>query len=75
MLRQLIFMIFSPHKYIFHIYLFVFVLCLVYPMLRVILHCPFVIPHSVFSNVYLNGYDEHFHQHQEIGQSPPMYTH
>jgi hypothetical protein len=27
--------------------------CLVYPMLPVSLDCPFLIPHSVFSNVYL----------------------
>jgi hypothetical protein len=33
--------------------LFVFVLCPVYPMLPVTLYCPFLIPHSVFSNVYL----------------------
>jgi hypothetical protein len=32
--------------------LFVFVLCLVYPMLPVPLDCPFVIATSVFSNVY-----------------------
>jgi hypothetical protein len=33
--------------------LFVFVLCLVYPMLPVSLDCPFLIAPSVFSNVYL----------------------
>ena len=34
--------------------LFVFVLCLVYHILPVCLDCPFLIAHSVFSNVYLN---------------------
>ena len=34
--------------------LFVFVLCLVYPMLPVSLDCPFSIVLSVFSNVYLS---------------------
>ena len=33
--------------------LFVFVLCLVYPMLLVSLDCLFLITPSVFSNVYL----------------------
>jgi len=33
--------------------LFVFILCLVYPMLPVSLDCPFLIAPSVFSNVYL----------------------
>ena len=33
--------------------LFVFVLCLVYPMLPVSLNCPLLIVPSVFSNVYL----------------------
>jgi hypothetical protein len=33
--------------------LFVFVLCLVYPMLPVSLDCPFLIATSVFSNVYI----------------------
>ena len=33
--------------------LFVFVLCLMYPMLPFSLDCPFVIAPSVFSNVYL----------------------
>jgi len=32
---------------------FVFILCLVYPMLPVSLDCLFVIGSSVFSNVYL----------------------
>ena len=32
--------------------LFVFVLCLVYPMLPVSLNCSFLLPPSVFSNVY-----------------------
>jgi hypothetical protein len=32
--------------------LFVFVLCIVYPMLSVSLDCPFVIAISIFSNVY-----------------------
>jgi hypothetical protein len=32
--------------------LFVFVLCLVYPMFPVSLDCPFLIAPSVFSNVY-----------------------
>ena len=32
--------------------LIVFLLCLVYPMLPVYLDCPFLICHSVFSNVY-----------------------
>ena len=31
-----------------------FVVCLVYSMLTVPLHCPFLIAHSVFSNVYLS---------------------
>jgi hypothetical protein len=35
--------------------LFVFVLCLVYPMLPVSLDCPFWIAPSVFSNGYMNG--------------------
>ena len=34
--------------------LFVFVLCLVYPMLPVSLDCSFLITPSVFSNVYLH---------------------
>jgi len=33
---------------------FVFVLCLVYPMLPVFLDCPFLITPSVFSNVYFH---------------------
>ena len=36
--------------------LFVFVLCLVYPMLPVSLGCLFLIAPSVFSNVYLQRY-------------------
>ena len=53
-----------PHLYVFalsgvqHILccvfvLFVFVLCLVYPMLLAYLDCQFLIALSVFSNVYL----------------------
>jgi hypothetical protein len=33
--------------------LFVFILCPEYPILSVTLHCPILIFHSVFSNVYL----------------------
>ena len=33
--------------------LFIFVLCLVYPMLPVVLKCSFLIATSVFANVYL----------------------
>jgi hypothetical protein len=36
--------------------LFVFVLCLVYPLLPVSLDCPFCIAPSVFNNVYLKRY-------------------
>ena len=35
------------------VFLFVLVLCLVCPMLPVSLDCPFLIAHSVFSNIYL----------------------
>ena len=35
--------------------LFVFVLCLVYPMLLLCLGCPFLIAPSVFSNVYIQS--------------------
>jgi hypothetical protein len=35
--------------------LFVFVLCLMYPMLPVSLDCPFLIAPSVFSSLYLMG--------------------
>jgi hypothetical protein len=35
------------------VFFFLFVLCLVYPMLPASLHCPFLIALSVFSNVYL----------------------
>ena len=35
--------------------LFVFILCLVYPMMPVSLDSPFLIAPSVFSNVYLNN--------------------
>jgi hypothetical protein len=35
-----------------HFTLFVFVLCLVYPILPVTLHCPFLIAPSGFSNVF-----------------------
>jgi len=38
--------------------LFVFVLCLVSPMLPFSLDCPFFIVPSVFSNVYLNVLDQ-----------------
>jgi len=44
-----IFLVFS----VLSLILFVFVLCLVYPMLLVYLDCPFLIAPSVFSNVYL----------------------
>ena len=37
---------------VFCFVLFVFILCLVYPMLRVSLDCSFLIGLSVFSNVY-----------------------
>ena len=38
---------------VFFAALFVFVLCLVYPMLPVALDCPLFVAPSVFSNVYL----------------------
>jgi len=38
---------------VFYFASFVFVLCLVYPMLSVSLDCPFLIASSFFSNVYL----------------------
>jgi hypothetical protein len=36
------------------VFWFVFVLCLVYPMLPVSLDCPFLIAPSLFSNIYLS---------------------
>ena len=38
---------------VFCVVLYVFVLCLVYPMLLVSLDCPFLVAHSVFLNVYI----------------------
>jgi hypothetical protein len=35
------------------LFCFVFILCVVYPMLPVSLHCPSLIAPSVFSNIYL----------------------
>ena len=44
---------FSGFFWGFFLFWFVFVLCLVYPMLPVSLDCPFLIAPSIFSNVYL----------------------
>jgi hypothetical protein len=38
---------------VFFVFFFVFLLCLACPILSVSLDCPFLISHSVFSNVYL----------------------
>jgi hypothetical protein len=38
---------------VFFCFFFVFLLCLACPILSVSLDCPFLISHSVFSNVYL----------------------
>jgi hypothetical protein len=39
--------------FLYCVFFFVFVLCLVYQMLPVSMDCPFLISPSVFSNVYL----------------------
>ena len=49
--------------------LFVFVMCLVNPLLPVSLDCLLLIPPSVFSNVYLNSDYQQFHQYQQHKKS------